>query len=141
MSERDTSQPGTPQTPTKRAPDPAAAPAIDPAALAQLRAVMGDDDDAVDEVIDAFVTSTPNLLAALRIAAGAGDAAGVQGTAHSLKSSSATVGALTLVALCKALEAMGRAGRIEGAREKVAQVEAEYGRVKGALEAERGRGR
>lgn len=69
---------------------------------------------------------------------GAGDRGVLQGAAHTIKSGSATVGALTLSARCQDLEAMGRARTLEGAREKVAQVGAEYARVRGALETERG---
>ncbi|MEW6193400.1 MAG: Hpt domain-containing protein, partial [Bacillota bacterium] len=57
-----------------------------------------------------------------------------------LKSSSGNIGALTLAAICRELESMGRAGVIEGAAEKVARVEAEYAKVCMALSAVRRKG-
>jgi len=50
--------------------------------------------------------------------------------AHTLKSSSATFGALTLSALCKELELLGREHQLAGAEEKVRCAESEFERVK-----------
>ena len=50
----------------------------------------------------------------------------LQLSAHSLKSASATFGALHLTALCKELEFMGRARTLNEAGELVLRVEAEY---------------
>lgn len=53
--------------------------------------------------------------------------------AHSLKSSSAKVGALSLAELCKNLETFGRNNTIDGAAELLMKVEAEYTGVREAL--------
>jgi HPt (histidine-containing phosphotransfer) domain-containing protein len=90
--------------------------------------------EAVSELIGLFLEDTPNLLAKMGEAVGQGDGERLQAAAHTLKSSSASLGAMGLSALCRELEVMGRAGALEGAVEKVAQVEAEYERVKVALE-------
>jgi HPt (histidine-containing phosphotransfer) domain-containing protein len=90
--------------------------------------------EVASELIGLFLEDTPKLLADLRGAVVQKDAEGLERVAHSLKSSSATLGAMTLSTLCRELEVMGRAGTLEGAVEKVAQVEAEYERVKAALE-------
>jgi HPt (histidine-containing phosphotransfer) domain-containing protein len=73
----------------------------------------------------------------MRQAVERGDAAGLRLAAHSLKSNSADFGAMTLSNLCRELEGLGKAGRLDGAAEKVTQAEAEYERVKAALEAVR----
>ena len=86
------------------------------------------------ELIAVFLDDALKLLADLREAADQGDPERLQRAAHTLKSSSASLGAMTLSALCKELEAMGRAGTLKGTAERVAQVEAEYERVKAVLE-------
>jgi len=53
--------------------------------------------------------------------------------AHTLKSSSAQVGARKLSALCKELEARGRAGRIRDALELVEEITRELKAVQAAL--------
>jgi HPt (histidine-containing phosphotransfer) domain-containing protein len=57
--------------------------------------------------------------------------------AHPLKSSSGQVGAKRLAALCKELEARGRAGSLEGATELSAQIAAELESVHEDLATER----
>ena len=63
-----------------------------------------------DRVLDMFTQSTIRLLADIDEAAGKGDAPTLQRSAHTLKSSSATVGALTLSEQAKQLEMLLRAG-------------------------------
>jgi hypothetical protein len=46
---------------------------------------------------------------------------------------------MTLSALAKELEMMGKAGVLDGAADKIARVEAEYAQVKDALEQKRGK--
>jgi CheY-like chemotaxis protein len=124
--------PPAPETvPQATAAGSSTADAIDVAVLEKFRAMMG---EVASELIGLFLEDTPNLLADLREAVAQGDAEGLEQAAHTLKSSSATLGAMTLSALCQELEVMGRAGTLEGAGEKVAQVEVEYERVKAALE-------
>lgn len=57
----------------------------------------------------------------------------LQRTAHSLKSSSANVGALNLSALFKELEVMGRARSLDHAGKFLDHAVTEYDRVKQAL--------
>ncbi len=112
-----------------------AAPVIDHKVLDQLREMLEEDaPGVVEELIEIFLDDTPRLLAKLRQAMASEDTKGVALAAHTLKSSSAHLGAMTLSALCEELEATGQAGSMEGVAEKVAQVEAEYERVKTALE-------
>lgn len=108
---------------------------IDPSALDEFRAIMGEEaEEAVAELISIFLELSPQRLAALRQAMDGGDGEQLWKVAHALKSSSASLGAMRLSALCSELEDMGRDGRLEEAAEKVARAEEEYEKVKRALE-------
>lgn len=107
---------------------------LDPAALENLREMIGGDDAFLQELIDTFLGEAPQLLADMRQAVENEDAPLLRLAAHTLKSNSAEFGAMTLSSLCKQLEAMGKAGTLEGAAEMVTQAEAEYEQVKAALE-------
>jgi PAS domain S-box-containing protein len=117
------------------APDdgPKSATVLDPAALASLREMVGGEPEFLAELIDTFLADAPQLLADMRGAVEGQDPAGLRLAAHSLKSNSADFGATALSGLCKELEMMGKAGRLDGAMEKVAQAKLEYEQVKAAL--------
>ena len=87
--------------------------------------------------IDAYLASSSRLVRALRDAIAAGDPSAMARAAHPLKSSSGQVGAKRLAALCKELEARGRAGSLEGATELTAQIAAELESVHEDLATER----
>ena len=110
---------------------------IDSGALAALREMTGDDPDFIAEMIDAYFDDTASLLAGMREALAAGDAEALRRAAHTLKSNSATFGAMALSALCRELEEHGKHGAIEGADELVAQIEAAYEQVEPALRSAR----
>ena len=57
-------------------------------------------------------------------------------TAHSLKSTSANVGATTMSKLCADLQAAGKIADLGAARTLLARADAEYDRVQTALTAE-----
>ena len=77
-------------------------------------------------VIAIYLDRSPSLLGDLGSAVQGGDCRQVQEAAHSLKSSSANVGALRLAACCGELEALGRAGTVERAAGVYADIEREY---------------
>ncbi len=62
-----------------------------------------------------------------------GRAADLAWAAHDLKSSSSTVGGLSLAALCASLEGVARTGGLDGAEEQIALAQTEYARVEQAL--------
>ena len=105
--------------------------AIDPAVLEGFRGMMG---ESASELITLFLEDTLELLAKMWESVAEGDAETLQRAAHTLKGNSATLGAMRLSGLCKELEFMGREGKLEGVVEKVAQIEAEYEKVKAVLE-------
>ena len=110
---------------------------LDPEALANLRNVVGGSEEFLAELIDTFLIDAPQLLADMRQAVEGGNAAGLRLAAHSLKSNGADFGAKTFSGLCKEIEALGKAEALAGAEGLVTQVEAEYEKVKVALEAVR----
>ena len=86
------------------------------------------------QLIDVYLEETPSLLQAMDTAVAQTDAAAMQQAAHTLKSSSASLGATTLSKLCEQLESLGHSQSTTGAREIVVQLESEYERVKTALQ-------
>jgi signal transduction histidine kinase/DNA-binding response OmpR family regulator/HPt (histidine-containing phosphotransfer) domain-containing protein len=116
---------------------PDEAPTVDLATLDRLRRTVGGDAAALAELIDTFLEDAPRLLADLRQSLERGDAAGVRLAAHSLKSNGADFGARAFADLCRRLEALGKAGTLEGAGDLLQEIEAEYARVRGALAAAR----
>ena len=69
----------------------------------------------------------------MRDAAEADDANALVRSAHTLKSTSASLGAQRLVEICRALEAEAREGALERAGARIQEAEAEYGRVVAGL--------
>ena len=110
---------------------------IDQKAFDELVASTGGDAEFVSELMDTYFADAPQLVAQMRSSLAAGDTETFRRAAHTLKSSSATLGALTLSAVAKELEMMGKAGSLEGAAAKIAQAETEYARAKAALELKR----
>jgi HPt (histidine-containing phosphotransfer) domain-containing protein len=110
---------------------------IDQKAFDELVASTGGDAEFVGELMDTYFADAPQLVAQMRSSLAAGDTEAFRRAAHTLKSISATLGALTLSAVAKELEMMGKAGSLEGAAASIAQAETEYARAKAALEQKR----
>jgi CheY-like chemotaxis protein len=82
-------------------------PLIEPKALESIRSLRpGQGDRIVAKVIRLFLDTAPGQIQAARHALESGDRGGLKSYAHSLKSSSANVGAARLSAVAKRLEAM-----------------------------------
>ncbi len=113
---------------------------IDRATLSNLLATIGDDVSFLGDLMDTFFDDAPQLLATIRRSAEAGQAEELRRAAHSLKSNSANFGAMTLSRMCRELEELGKNGTLAGAGERLAQAEAEYARVRSALQAIRAAG-
>ncbi|HTK86513.1 MAG TPA: response regulator, partial [Nitrospiraceae bacterium] len=92
--------------------------------------------DMLCKVIDKYLSSSRQLIDTMRAAVSQRDAGVLHRTAHSLKSSSATLGALRLAALCKEVEAMGRMNTLNSVTNLWENIEAEYALVQDALTAE-----
>ncbi|HLE53589.1 MAG TPA: Hpt domain-containing protein [Anaerolineales bacterium] len=107
---------------------------IDRGVLNNLFEAVGGDKAFLTELIDTFFQDTPVQLAAIRQALSMGNAEDFRRAAHSLKSNSANFGAQRLSQQSKELEELGKAGKLAGVDERLAQLEAEYAKVKVALE-------
>ncbi|HMM74796.1 MAG TPA: response regulator [Gammaproteobacteria bacterium] len=111
---------------------------LDQSAIARIRALQRDGSPPVlQRVIGIYLDAAPKLIAEVRDAVEKRDALRLQRAAHSLKSSSANLGAQTLSELCKELENMGRLGKLEGAAHKLDVLEFEFEAVRNALELQR----
>jgi CheY-like chemotaxis protein/HPt (histidine-containing phosphotransfer) domain-containing protein len=87
-------------------PPSASADVLDPTALARLRELdPNGENQLVQRVLKAFQTSAARLLPQLQAARGANDRNTVRLVAHTLKSSSASIGAMRLSQICAELEA------------------------------------
>jgi CheY-like chemotaxis protein/HPt (histidine-containing phosphotransfer) domain-containing protein len=110
---------------------------LDPEPLSQIRALQRPGAPSLlAKVIGVYLDNSPTLVQRLREAVAQGDAVALRETAHSLKSSSANLGAAQLATLCKELEQRGREQRIEGTAALLAEVQAKYSRVREALAVE-----
>jgi PAS domain S-box-containing protein len=105
--------------------------ALDPAALAQIRAVGGA--ELAAELTETFLAETPSRIAALRQACGEADADELRRGAHTLKTHGRTFGAAALAEACEQLEGLAAAGVLEDAEQLVDRIEQEFGRAAEAL--------
>jgi HPt (histidine-containing phosphotransfer) domain-containing protein len=110
----------------------AGGPAVDEAVLRALLEDMGGDAEVVKELIQSYLEEAPRLLAQARHALGVGDAATLQRAVHTLKSTSATFGALALAEASKQLEQGARDGRLPTASQ-LAELDALHAAVRVAL--------
>jgi HPt (histidine-containing phosphotransfer) domain-containing protein len=95
------------------------------------------DPDIVTELIQIFLGESQPLLHQIREAVTTGQATQLRQAAHTLKGSSASLGAKALAAKSHELEKIGRGGSVAGAEALVPQLEAEFERACRALETER----
>ncbi|MFZ3147407.1 MAG: Hpt domain-containing protein [Methanothrix sp.] len=110
---------------------------IDRSVLASLRELQDEGDpDIIAEVGGLFIKHSPEKVKAIMQSVESGDAKGLHIAAHSLKSSSAYVGAMHLSAMAKELELMGRSNSLEGSRELAQRLKTEFMLVMAALEVE-----
>jgi CheY-like chemotaxis protein len=107
---------------------------LDSKALETIRALQQEGaPDILARVIRIYLDEAPKLLERLRQALEQQDAPAARKAAHSLKSSSANLGAATLAALCWDWERKCQMHLPENAREMLSFMEDEYHRVKEAL--------
>lgn len=107
-------------------------PSTDPGALDRLRRFGGN--KLLSEMISLFTTAVPERLGAARAGLEAGDARVTELALHSLKSSSAQLGALRMQRLSEEGELIARTGSLVGVDALVTQLESEYPSVQAWLE-------
>ncbi len=104
---------------------------VDQGVFDALKEMVGE--DFIGELLDTFLEDAPQLIAALGKALEAGDAEAFRRSAHSLKSNAASFGANALSEQAKALELLGREGRLAHAQDQLKALSAEYQKVEQAL--------
>ena len=88
-------------------------PVVDEDVLGEVMEATGNDIDFVRELVETYLADAPAQLKAMTAAVEADDADALVRPAHTLKSSSATVGAMRLTAVARELEMAGRSGALE----------------------------
>lgn len=112
---------------------------LDGEALTRLRELdPGGKAGLLQRVLGVYTASLDKALAQWVDARAAGDRGTLRIVAHTLKSSSASVGALALSALCAEVETALRDGRVDGLDGRLDALAAEATRVLGALRATQG---
>ena len=92
-------------------------------------------EDFLVELVDLYLEDTPKRLIELRRALDIGDTPTLTREAHTIKSSSANLGAMKMSEFAKELETACRKGEMRQIAEQVARTEAEFELVKNALAA------
>ncbi|NWF92190.1 MAG: response regulator [Syntrophaceae bacterium] len=110
---------------------------VDRRTLESIRALQREgESDLLSRVIEAYFGEADRLFQILREAVKKGDGEALRKAAHSLKASSANVGAWKLSTLCKELEIIGWEKSIEKAASLLSEAVVEYEVVQKALHAE-----
>ncbi|HJU87202.1 MAG TPA: response regulator [Gemmatimonadota bacterium] len=126
--------------PVERAPAHGERPAprtLDGEVLAKLREDLGGEAP-VEQVVGLFLEKMPAILAELRDAVTRGDLEGVRRSAHTIKGTSATLGARDLSEKCGRLEERARAGEV-GDATALSEIAESWRAAEAALRAEIGR--
>ena len=107
---------------------------IDQEVLNNLLEAVGGDGEFLAELLETFYADTPQQFATMHHALSDSNSEEFRRAAHSLKSNSANFGANELSEQAKNLEEMGKSGELDQAETSLMDAEAEYVKVKSALE-------
>jgi len=107
---------------------------IDGEVLNTLLESVGGDGEFLAELLDTYFADTPQQFTTMHNAISQNNAEEFRRAAHSLKSNSANFGAIRLSEQAKILEDFGKSGSLDQAGTLLADAEAEYSKVKIALE-------
>ena len=119
-------QAGQPVTP--------AGPVIDLSMLQSIRAIQAEGAPSIiEKVMRVFIDDAPRLLTAMQVALASENASALRMAAHSLKSSSASLGAAELAKFCAQVELLAREERIHDAPAALDALCIELSRVTAAL--------
>lgn len=109
---------------------------LDQAVVAELRASVGGDDAFVHELAGAYLAEGETHLDAMAEALVRDDVAGIVRPAHTLKSSSAALGAIRLSEISRRIEHAARDGRVEGLGDAIEEARAVWTLTEAAMRAE-----
>lgn len=112
--------------------------ALDQSTLDSINTLQSDGDESVlDQIINIYLDDAPKQLEKLKQAVTENNSTIIYNVAHSLKSSSSTLGAVELSKTLKELETRGRNNSLKGARMLLNTITAEFKLVSAALQQER----
>jgi signal transduction histidine kinase/CheY-like chemotaxis protein len=111
-------------------------PVLDESVLDELRDMLGND---LAHLVEVFLEDTPRIIAALEQAAAVPEFGPLRDAAHSLKSSSANLGAMSLSAAAKRVEYGAREQTLDRPAVAAALIANEFARVRKALQTYVGR--
>lgn len=114
-------------------------PVIDPEAIKNLRELSPGDDDFLIEIIDIFLDDTPKRIAELESAHASQDIEVFGRAAHSIKGSSANLGALSLRGVAEKLEHHARSVGLADTEQMIAEIKTHFAEAKLALDKIAGR--
>jgi len=95
---------------------------------------LGDDEEFVQEVLEEFLGTAPDLISRIGSAVAQGDAQALKAEAHALKGSCRTIGAVELATLLAELELAGKSGDIAPTQELSTRLTNEFTRLRFNLE-------
>jgi signal transduction histidine kinase/DNA-binding response OmpR family regulator len=111
-------------------------PALDLSVLESRRGPQKDGEpDKLARIVGLFIDDVPLRLQELRLAAERGEAQKVEETAHMLKGGSGYMGAVQMAKICAGIQELGASGELSSVPELLDDLEAEFERVRPALEA------
>ncbi|HSG07698.1 MAG TPA: Hpt domain-containing protein, partial [Longimicrobiales bacterium] len=87
--------------------------------------------------VDIYMSEAPKIFGQIEEAVGSGDTDAARRAAHSLKSASGNIRAVRLAELLQAMEVLGKAGDVEGARGALPELQGEFRAVLAYLRAPR----
>jgi signal transduction histidine kinase/CheY-like chemotaxis protein len=137
QSQTAAAKPAPAPAPPPPAPAEPLPPVLDIEVLEELRSILGTE---VDRLIEVFLDDTPRLVAALETAATGPDYEMLRNAAHTLKSSSANLGAMSLSNAAKKVELGARTQTLERPAVAVALIANEFARARQALRANMAQG-
>jgi len=111
---------------------------LDRSVLDELRTLQEEGEpDIVTELIDLYLQEAPARLDAIRAAVSHRDASELVRAAHSLKGSSANLGAGPVSTVCGELERCGRENQVDETPALLQRLEDAFGHLRSALQSER----
>ena len=111
-------------------------PALDLSVLESRRGPQRDEEpDKLARIVGLFIEDVPLRLDELRQALERGEAQKVEETAHMLKGGSGYMGAVQMAQICAGIQGLGASGELSRAPQLLDDLEAEFKRIRPALEA------
>ena len=108
-------------------------PVFDPSAFETLRASVSDDTAFLAGLVADYLEDAKEHVDVLQQAAADGQVDQLERTAHSLKSTSETVGAMALADVCRTIETLAHEGKLEDAARHVPDAVEQFDAVKDKL--------